>query len=206
MNMRGSTARIATLVAALVGTAIGLGPGGVRTARASDPPMVGLMRLTPGWDVFDVPLDYRRSGIVWTLDPSKKTLTVAVTLVGSTPTALHQISLHFFCKTFPGNFGQFQIGTTGDPVECMSITRQGVTRTVTGAEVAVVMTDRNGNGTTTVEIGPIAKGSYRVEYVVRSGAGCGVAGGGIDGPAQICPSIYQAPGATFGNTWNFTMP
>jgi hypothetical protein len=161
-------------------------------------------RWTAGWDLSLEPLDFTHSNIVWSLNPATKTLTVSFLLVHANPNKLYQMSAHFFCTTFPATFGQFPNDTVGGGA-CGSITRQGVTRTVTAVEFGVVRTDIDGNGTFDVDIGPIASGVYSLEFTARNGAGCNVNGGGGNGPT-ICNADFQSPGPIFGNAVTITVP
>jgi hypothetical protein len=61
---------------------------------------------------------------------------------------------------------------------CQPTTRQGVTETIAGVALGVVTTDMNGNGSFTVVVGPIAAGTYVLEFVALNGAGCDLTGGG----------------------------
>jgi hypothetical protein len=65
----------------------------------------------------------------------------------------------------------------------------------------VVTTDINGNGSFTVVIGPIAAGTYDLEFYARGGAG--------SGPICVpsCPLVeFQSPGPTFGDATAITIP
>ena len=160
-------------------------------------------RWTAGFDVFAEPLDLTHSNIVWSLNPSTKTLTVSFLMVHANPNKLYQMSAHFFCKTFPATFGQFP--NTNPSSSCTPLTRQGVTKSATAVEFGVVRTDIDGNGTFDVDIGPIASGVYSLEFTARNGAGCNVNGGGGN-PPIICGADFQSPGPTFGNAVTITVP
>lgn len=159
-------------------------------------------KWTPGWDNFSEPLNFTNSSVTWSVSSvgSTSNLTVTYRLVGARPNKLYQMSIHFFCTTFPTTFGQFPsgIGT------CGSITRQGVTASVTAMEFGVVLTDIHGNGTSTVVIGPIRSGTYRLEFIARNGAGCGVNGGA--GNTVDCEADFQSPGPVFGDTTSISVP
>ena len=142
-------------------------------------------RWTAGFDVFAEPLDLTHSNIVWSLNPSTKTLTVSFLLVHA------------------NTFGQFP--NTNPSSSCTPLTRQGVTKSATAVEFGVVRTDINGNGTFDVDIGPIASGVYSLEFTARNGAGCNVNGGGGN-PPIICGADFQSPGPTFGNAVTITVP
>ena len=101
-------------------------------------------KWTLGWDNFSEPLDLSHSKITWSVSPTRK-LTVTFTLKGATPSKLYQVSLNFFCSTFPATFGQFPTERNGDG-SCIQLTRQGVTATAAEVEVGVVTTDLHGNG------------------------------------------------------------
>ncbi|MFY9560438.1 MAG: hypothetical protein WAQ52_09410 [Terriglobales bacterium] len=155
-----------------------------------------------GWDNFSEPLDLAHSKIVWSVSPTRK-LTVTFTLVGATPTKLYQVSLNFFCSTFPATFGQFPTERNADGT-CIQLTRQGVTATAAEAEVGVVFTDIHGKGSFKVVIGPVASGTYEVEFFARNGAGCDVNGGGGN-DANHCEADFQSPGP-FGTATTITVP
>ena len=97
-------------------------------------------------------------------------------------------------------FGQFPTGGA-----CTTITRQGVTASIAAVEFGVVTTDIHGNGKFTVIIGPIASGTYNLEFDTRNGAGCGLTGGGGNG-ADICEADFQSPGPTFGDAATIVIP
>jgi len=159
-------------------------------------------KWTLGWDNFSEPLDLTHSKIVWSVSPTRK-LTVTFTLVGATPTKLYQVSLNFFCSTFPATFGQFPTERNADGT-CIQLTRQGVTATAAEAEVGVVFTDIHGKGSFKVVIGPVASGTYEVEFFARNGAGCNVNGGGGNDPNH-CEADFQSPGP-FGTATTITVP
>jgi hypothetical protein len=159
-------------------------------------------RWKPGWDVLGEPLNLTTSSVKWSLSTARK-LTVTYTLIGATPNKLHQVGLHVFCATFPTTFGQFPVGFGGAPAgTCTTITRQGVTRALASVEFGVVTTDRNGKGSFKVVVGPVAPGVYDVEFNVRVGAGCNLAGGG---GAGLCPVDFQSPGP-YGTATTIIVP
>ena len=114
---------------------------------------------------------------------------VTFTLVGATPSKLYQVGIVPFCSTFPATFGQFPVDDGGT---CQSLTRQGVTATAATVELGVVTTDIHGNGSFTVVIGPVASGTYHVEFQARDGAGCNLIGGAGNG--SDCADDFQSPG------------
>jgi hypothetical protein len=158
-------------------------------------------KWTAGWDNFGEPLNYEKSSVKWSVTPATSKMTVTFTLVGATPSKLYQVAIQFFCTTFPGNFGQFpNFYGAGN---CPSYTKQGVTKTVAEAELGVVTTDIHGNGTFSVVVGPIAAGTYEVEFGAEDGAGCGLNGGGGNGN---CNKDFQSPGPIFGDATTITIP
>lgn len=205
MSDRGNRGRRGRVLGGLTVIALALVPASLPNLARADPPIPkhGLMRLKPGWDQFNAPLDYDDSAITWSLDPLARTLRVDLGLVRSTPSALHQFSIHFFCRTFPATFGQFPV-VGRDGTACRSDTKQGVTRSVAAIELGAVTTDLYGNGNFGVEVGPIAPGTYNIEFVVRKGAGCNLVGG--DPGPDNCGAIHQAPGAVYGKTWTLVVP
>lgn len=156
---------------------------------------------TTGWDNFGEPLDLTHSNVKWSLAAGGK-LTVAFTLVGATPNKLYQVGLHIFCTTPPGTFGQFPTNPASG--NCFRQTRQGVTASVASVEMGVVTTDRHGKGSFRVTVGPIASGTYDVEFSTRNGAGCNLIGGGGNGGA-ICEVDFQSPGP-FGTATSIIVP
>ena len=65
----------------------------------------------------------------------------------------------------------------------------------------MVLTDDVGTGSTKITVGPIAQGTYSLEFDVRDGAGCLVAGGGTD-----CLVDFQSPGPIFGDATVIVVP
>jgi hypothetical protein len=160
-------------------------------------------KWTAGWDNFSEPLNFTKSNIKWSVNSTTHKLTVTFKLAGATPSKLYQVSIHFFCTTFPPTFGQFP--TESNNGACVAITRQGVTASVAAVELGVVTTDINGNGTFAVVVGPVAPGTYTLEFIARNGAGCGLVGGG---PCDVdhAEADFQSPGPTFGDTTTITIP
>ena len=160
-------------------------------------------KWTSGWDNFNEPLNYKKSKVTWSVNATTKKLSVTYTLVGATPGKLYQVDLAFFCSTFASSFGQFPVqGFTGGD-NCQTITRQGVTASAVYAEVGVVTTDINGNGSFAVVIGPVTPGTYDVEFRALDGAGCALTGGAGNG--SDCDADFQSPGP-FGTTTTITIP
>lgn len=162
-------------------------------------------KWTLGWDNFSEPLNLTNSSVTWSVSSvsSTSTLTVTFKLVGATPTKLYQLSLNFFCTTFPATFGQFPTERNSDGT-CFTSTKQGVTATSAEVEVGVILTDIHGTGTFTVVIGPIPTGTYKLEFFARNGAGCNVNGGG--GNSQdSCEADFQSPGP-FGHATTVAVP
>ena len=112
-----------------------------------------------GWDNFGEPLNLTKSSVKWSVSTTHR-LTVTFGLVGARPTKLYQVSINFFCTTFPATFGQFP--TDGGGGTCQTLTRQYVTRDSAEIEVGVVTTDIHGNGTFTVAIGPATERDWEV--------------------------------------------
>ncbi len=160
-------------------------------------------KWTAGWDNFGEPLNYKKSKVTWSVNATTKKLSVTYTLVGATPSKLYQVDLAFFCSTFASSFGQFPVqGFTGRD-NCQTITRQGVTASAVYAEVGVVTTDINGNGSFAVVIDPVTAGTYDVEFRALDGAGCALTGGAGNG--SDCAVDFQSPGP-FGTTTTITIP
>ncbi len=155
---------------------------------------------TAGWDNFSEPLDFGRSNVKWSVSGSRK-LTVTFTLAKATPNKLYQVGAHIFCTTFPPTFGQFPTYGAGGG-NCFTLTRQGVTQSVVAIEMGVVTTDIHGNGSFKVVVGPIAAGTYDLEFTVRNGAGCDLIGGGS---GSVCALDFQSPGP-FGTGTTVVVP
>jgi hypothetical protein len=152
---------------------------------------------TPGWGILNERLNYSRSKIVWSVSATGK-LTITYILVSALPTKLYQVGLTIFCTTFPATFGQFPVDTNAG--NCIPNYLQGVNATAAAVELGVVLTDDVGTGSFTVVVGPIAAGTYNLEFDARDGAGCIVAGGGSD-----CLVDFQSPGP-FGTTTQIVVP
>ena len=161
-------------------------------------------KWTAGWDNFGEPLNYTKSKVSWSVNATTKKLTVTYTLVSATPSKLYQVDLAFFCSTFASTFGQFPVQGFSSGDNCQTVTRQGVTASAVFAEVGVVTTDMNGNGVFAFSIGPIASGTYNVEFRALDGAGCALTGGAGNG--SDCAVDFQSPGPTFGDTTTITIP
>lgn len=155
-----------------------------------------------GWDNLGEPLNFTQSNIAWSVNANTRKLTVTFKLVGATPSKLYQVGVHLFCSTFPLTFGQFPTDVGGGA--CKMITRQGVTESVAAVEFGVVTTDIHGNGSFSVVVGPIAAGTYDLEFDARDGAGCNLKGGAGDG--SDCFVDFQSPGPTFGTPTAITIP
>jgi hypothetical protein len=154
-----------------------------------------------GWDNFGELLNFAKSNVKWSVSATTRKLIVTYTLVGARPTKLYQVSINFFCSTFPAKFGQFPTDDGGGI--CQTLTRQGVTRDSAEIEVGVVTTDLHGNGSLTVVIGPAPAGTYELEFFARDGAGCNVNGGAGNG--SDCAVDFQSPGP-FGTATTITVP
>ncbi len=159
-------------------------------------------KWTAGFNNFSEPLNYAKSSVKWSVNPTTHKLSVTYTLVSATPSKLYQVGIVFFCTTFPATFGQFP-NEYGDG-NCPTGTEQGVTASVTGVQVGVITTDENGNGSFAVVVGPIAAGTYNVEFQAEDGAGCFLTGGAGQGPD--CNTDFQSPGPTFGDATTITVP
>jgi hypothetical protein len=153
-----------------------------------------------GWDNFNEPLDVNGSNVTWSVANTRK-LTVTFTISKATPNKLYQVGAHIFCTTFPPTFGQFPANGAGGG-NCYTMTRQGVTQSVVGIEMGVVTTDIHGTGSFKVVVGPIASGTYNLEFTVRNGAGCNLIGGGT---GSVCSVDFQSPGP-FGTGTTITIP
>lgn len=165
-----------------------------------------MQKWTAGYDNPNEPLNYKKSKVTWSVASTK--LTVTYTLVSATPRKLYQVDLEIFCSTFPSTFGQFPVQGLGSGNSCQSATRQGVTASSAFVELCVVATDLNGNGSCKVVVGPIAAGTYNVEFRALDGAGAGglTGGAGNDGfGGDDENDDFQSPGP-YGTTTAITIP
>lgn len=64
--------------------------------------------------------------------------------------------------------------------------------------------DENGNGVFNVVVGPVASGTYTIEFVAPNGAGCGLAGG-APCDTNHAEGDFQSPGP-FGTTTTIPIP
>jgi hypothetical protein len=158
-------------------------------------------KWTAGYNNFSEPLNYKKSKITWSVNPATSKMSVKYTLMGATPNKLYQVGITFFCTTFPTTFGQFPINRAPSG-NCTQYTEQGVTKSIALAELGVVTTDINGDGSFTVVVGPIVSGTYDLEFVAIDGAGCFL----IGGEGDSCIGDFQSPGPVFGDTTTITIP
>lgn len=157
------------------------------------------LQWTPGWNNLKQQLDFVHSNVTWVVTPESK-LGARYKLISATPNRLYQVGVHIFCTTFPATFGQFPVHSSVGGGNCESDTAQGVTETLVAVELGVVLTDVSGNGALQVIVGPIAPGTYYLEFDARNGAGCDLVGGGP------CDVDFQSPGPTFGDATTITVP
>ena len=194
--MRGKTKATLLLTAAM------FVPAGLASAQMTEALTSTTQTWTAGWDNFSEPLNFGRSNIIWSVNSNTRKLTVTFKLVSAIPSKLYQVGVHIFCTTFPATFGQFPVA--GGAGACSAITRQGVTETIKAVEFGVVATDIHGNGSFTVVVGPVASGSYNLEFDARDGAGCNLIGGAGNG--SDCNVDFQSPGPIFGTATTITIP
>jgi hypothetical protein len=173
----------------------------ILVAASTASAQVTTQKFVAGWDNFGEPLNFTKSNVKWSVTATTHKLTVTYNLVGARPSKLYQVSINFFCSTFPATFGQFpnDLGAGS----CFPLTRQGVTRDSAEVEVGVLLTDIHGNGSFTVGIGPVPSGTYEIEFFVRDGAGCDISGGAGNG--SDCAVDFQSPGP-FGTAITITVP
>jgi hypothetical protein len=172
------------------------------SVTASAAPTVTTQNWTAGYDIFTEPLDLTHSNVKWSVSAARK-LTITYTLIGANVNKLYQVDVGIFCNTFPATFGQFP--AQGGGGNCPSLTRQNVTKTEVGVELGVVTTDIHGKGSFKVVVGPIASGSYDVEFGVRNGAGCDLIGGGGN-TFDTCALDFFSPGPVFGAATTIVVP
>jgi hypothetical protein len=153
-------------------------------------------KWTAGWGNFNEPLNYKKSKVSWSVNPTKSTLTVTYTLMSATPNKQYGVGLSIFCTTFPATFGQFPTAFISGG-NCDPFTFQGVTRTAAGVALGVILTDIHGNGSVSVVVGPIASGTYDLEFGVADGGSQCTGSGAID---------FQSPGPIWGDTTAITIP
>ena len=150
----------------------------------------------PGWDNFSEPLNFNQSSVRWSVGTTKH-LTVTYKLVHATPNKLYQVGVHIFCDTFPDTFGRFPVRTRNSDGTCSTDPR--INAGVVALEFGVVTTDVHGNGLFTVDVGPIASGTYNLEFDARNGAGCLFPSGGD------CAVDFQSPGP-YGTATTIIVP
>ena len=156
---------------------------------------------TAGWDKFTEPLNYKTSKVSWSVNTTTRKLSVTFKLVGATPSKLYQVALQLFCTASPATFGNYPVVFLNNG-NCTSVTKQGVTKNTAGVELGVVTTDIHGNGTFSVVVGPIASGTYELEFDAQDGAGCFLIGGN-----NACAAAdFQSPGPTFGDATTIVVP
>jgi hypothetical protein len=169
-------------------------------ASAQDAVQTTKQLWTPGWDNFSEPLDLTHSSVTWSVSTSRK-LTVTFALQKATPNKLYQVALQLFCTTSPATFGNYPVVFLNNG-NCVSVTKQGVTKTTAAVELGVVTTDIHGNGSFKVVVGPITSGTYELEFDAQDGAGCFLIGGN-----NICAAAdFQSPGPKFGDATTITIP
>ena len=157
-------------------------------------------KWTTGWDNFSEPLDLTHSSVKWSISPARK-LTITFTLAKATPSKLYQVALQLFCTTSPATFGNYPVVFLNSG-NCVSVTKQGVTKTTAAVELGVVTIDIHGNGSFKVVVGPIASGTYELEFDAQDGAGCFLIGGN-----NTCAAAdFQSPGPKFGDATTITIP
>lgn len=161
-----------------------------------------IQKWNPGWDNLVEPLNYSKSSVGWSVNSATRNLSVTFTLVSATPSKAYQVGIAFFCTTFPASFGQFPTDT-GVAGNCTTITRRDVTESQRMVKLGVVKTDIHGDGSLTVEVGPIAAGAYVLEFMARDGAGCGLSGD--VGKGSDCKVDFQSPGP-FRTAARITLP
>jgi len=154
---------------------------------------------TPGWNNLNQQLNYDRSNVVWSVT-AENNLKVTYNLFGAVPNKVYQVGVHIFCTTFPTNFGQFPTYTSAGGTTCEYDSAQGVTVTLVAVELGEVLTDLNGDGSTTVVVHPVPAGTYNLEFDVRNGAGCDLVNRGP------CNVNFQSPGPIFGMGTTVTVP
>lgn len=163
----------------------------------------GTVAWAPGWDYFSEPLTKAGSGVRWTV-ASSGDVKVTFTLKAATPTKLYEMAvvLENTCATGAvTRFGRFATGANWNA--CFNATRTGVTVAGQAVPVASVVTDADGNGSASVDLGIVASGTYKVAFVALNGAGCGLIGGSCD--SNTGGADFQAPGP-FGSTINLVVP
>jgi hypothetical protein len=191
LHLRAASIALAAGIALLTLLAARPAPAQTQTTQA----------WTPGWDNFNEPLNFTASSVTWSVSAAAR-LTVNFRLVGAEPSKLYQVGVQIFCDTYPAEtFGQFPVNPKG--VGCMPLTRQGVTAAIKEVEFGVVTTDMLGNGLFTLVVGPIAAGTYSLEFDVRDSAGCNLTGGVGNSDCYI---DFQSPGPIMGDLTTITVP
>src|SRR4051812_39450258 len=120
-------------------------------------------KWTAGWNNFNEPLNYTKSKVTWAVAPTKRTLSLTFILAGAKPNKLYQVRIAIFCNTFPATFGQFPTQNAPGGT-CTQFTIQDLTKSAAVVELGVVTTDIHGNGKFAVVVGPVASGTYDLEF------------------------------------------
>ena len=168
------------------------------TAQAATPNYINGVRVTqdwnPGWDIRNATLNYTASNVVWTYNNTTHNLTVSYYLYGATAASQFAVGASLYnCSSSLATFGQYKANWS-----CGSATRQSVTANKQDIDLGVVQTDNSGNGLYETTITGIAPGTYRIQYWVRKGVGCGF------GNDTNCSIIFQA-GGSYGSYYTITV-
>jgi len=145
----------------------------------------GRAALSPGWDIFSVPLTM--GYVDWNvLDDG--TLQVAYELNGASPNHKYIVGTHFFD---PGNVGNLPnvCKFDGWKVGCdrSTLSREGVNATVIGGwDFGYVNTNGSGYGKAQFALTP-PSGTYYIQFTVRIGDKCDPASGQTSG----CAAVYR---------------
>jgi hypothetical protein len=119
------------------------------------------LKLYPGWDRLDFPLDYGKSEVVYKMDNKAKSLEVTWKIVGAEKHKSYYTWISLYYPTASDcvpTFGQFATQA------CENVSRQGNTRGYNYIPPSTLVADENGDGTATVKIRDIAKGKYELAF------------------------------------------
>jgi hypothetical protein len=151
----------------------------------------GTLKWGDGWAGVKEVLNFSESYVSYDYFSASKFIRITYSFNGAKPKKLYQVGLHLYCSVPVRAFGQYATNTNS----CVSYTLNGVTRKVDSVETGMILTDAYGNGTFEVNIGPIEKGTYYIQFSARTGAGCYMYG--YSDPNPNCAVIFSAP-ASFG--------
>jgi hypothetical protein len=153
-----------------------------------DADSAGAVTMRPGWDNTAQSLNYSSSWVRAAQVQGSGNLKVQVHLEGAAPQSRHEVDLDVFSASVCARFGDLKSFDT-----CRTISRQGITATVTPFRLGAVTIGESGVGELQRVVTGVVPGSYDVEFAVAVS------------DCQFCNIVYQAPGPTFAGTTRVTV-